>query len=410
MRLGLERIRALLAALGSPQEAFDSVLVAGTNGKGSTAALLASILRAAALREGLYTSPHLHEVEERIRLVGQEVAPGALATVLEEVLAAADKEGTPTVFEALTAAGLVCFARGGVELAVLEVGLGGRLDATNAVDPILSLVSSIGADHGEHLGPTLPEIAREKAGTFRRGRPALVRVDDAAAAAALEEAAARIGARLLRADELVQVRRLGTARGGGQRVAIETGRRRLETVLPLAGAHQIGNLALAVAAAELLEQAGRVDLSSEALRRGVAACRWPARLEELALPDGKRVLLDAAHNPSAIARTAAYVAERGGAVDLLFGVLGDKAVGDMLPHLLPLARRVVLTRPPGERGADPSAYAALAAGADVIVDPDPGTALDAALAGPSPTLLVCGSIYLVAAVRALLLDRFGLPA
>lgn len=409
IRLGLEATRELLAALGDPQRRFPSVLVAGTNGKGSTAALLASILDAAGLRTGLYTSPHLEHPCERIRVGGRPLSPAALGRLVEEVTAAGLR--TPTYFEAMTAAAFLAFARRRVDLAVVEVGMGGRLDATNLADPVLSVVTAIDLDHREHLGDSLGEIAREKAGILRPGRPALALADPAEAAAALAERAAALGADLVDLSPWLGDVRFLAEGWEGQRLEIATpaGRRRL--ALALAGRHQAANLLLAVHAAERLAEAGWRSIGRAAIRRGVAAARWPGRLESVTVPGGRRrVLLDAAHNPGGAARLAEFLAARTGRGTILFGAVGDKDAAGMLGALAPLAERFVLTEPDSPRARPAAELAALLpAGLPVAVEPRRGRALAAALAARSPLTVVCGSIYLLGDIRRRLRRRFGVP-
>ena len=448
IRLGLERMARLLAALGEPQRRVPAVLVAGSNGKGSTAAFLAAMAEAAGYRTGLYTSPHLEEVEERVRIDGRAVDGGVLGRRVLQVLAAAEPPPAdpPTYFETLTAAALVEMAERRVELAVLEVGLGGRLDATNLAEPALSLITPISLEHREYLGDSLAAIAGEKAGVLRPGRPAIAWTAEPEVAAALRAAADRVGAALrFGADEAhiaavaaVAPLAAGEAdRWAGQRVDIVTASRRYRFEIALLGPHQARNLAHATLAAETLHDLGWERLDPAAIAAGAAAARWPGRLEvvELAPPGDRggggradsppdrprRVLLDVAHNPGAAVELAAFLATlpthvsgRRRAVDLLFGILGDKDAAETLAPLLPATRRRLLTRPPHERGRDPREVAALAPpGTGLKVEPDVTAALDRALAGgtegPPDTLLVCGSFYLVGAVRGLLRARFGVP-
>lgn len=425
VRLGLATTRSLLAALGHPEARFPTVLVAGTNGKGSVSALLAAMAAAAGYRTGHYTSPHLEAVEERVRIDGRVIPQERLAARLAEVVATAEREcgAPPTYFEAMTVAACLHFAAEAVDLAVVEVGMGGRLDATNALEPVLSLITPVGLDHREHLGPTVAAIAGEKAGILRPGRPALAWPGGDEAAGAIRAAAAALGAELELAPERVRlaVRACGLA---GQQVSLETpvGAYRLE--LPLLGAHQAENLALAVRAAETLAARGFPRLDARAVAAGAAACRWPARLEPVGLPGGRQVLLDAAHNPPGAVRVAAFLAALGRPYDLLFGTFADKQAEAMLPPLAHPARRVVLTRPPGARGRDPAELAGLVPGRPVAVEPDPGRALDAALAGPAgraeegrgaagdegeALLVATGSLYLVGDLRTRLRQRFGVP-
>jgi len=436
-------MRGLLAALGSPELRFPAVLVAGSNGKGSTAALLAAMAGAAGYRTGLYTSPHLETVEERLRIDGRAVGGERLGDLLEEVVACAERRlgHSPTYFEAVTAAAFLWFAAERVELAVVEVGLGGRLDATNVCEPVLSLITSISLEHRELLGDTPAAIAREKAGIMRAGRPALSWVEDREAAGALRQVAAELGASLHAAESEVTI--AGTAplaadgagglggsggvdgsdgvdgSGGweGQKVTLDTPLARRELRIGLLGRHQAHNLALAVRAAELLAGSGFPRLDERALAAGAAACRWPGRGEVVPLPGGRRVLLDAAHNAEGAAALGELLAETGpraGSLDLIFGVLGDKDAGEMLDRLAPLARNVVFTTVPTPRARAAAELPALLRtarpGTSALVEAEPAAALDRALALGADTLVACGSIFLVGELRRLLRERFGVPA
>ena len=405
IRLGLDRLRTLLAALGDPQARFPSVLVAGSNGKGSTSALLAAMAGAAGYRVGHYTSPHLESVEERIRIDGRSIERGRLAGLIERVIAASEADGgeLPTYFEALTAAAFLAFAEDAVELAVLEVGMGGRLDATNVVEPVLSVVTPISLEHREHLGPTLTAIAREKAGVLRPGRPALAWVAEPEAEAALVDVAAEIGTELALADREVRIESIESLGWEGQKVRIATASATYDLRLALLGEHQARNLALAVAAAEALSAVGFPNLNDAAIAEGAAACRWPGRLEPIDLPDGRRVLLDAAHNPAGVATLTAFLDQQGEPFDLLFGVLDDKQVDEMLLPLASRAHRVTLTQPSSPRARPAAELAALlTTRPHVYAEPDSARALDLALATPSPLLVACGSIVLVGELRTAL--------
>ncbi len=432
IRLGLDRLGRLLGRLGHrgdrghpghPELRTPSVLIAGTNGKGSTSALLAAMATAAGYRTGLYTSPHLETVRERLRIDGRAVSEDRLADLLARVLGAADHapeddaeaSGPPTYFEALTAAAFLWFAEEGVELAVLEVGLGGRLDATNLAAPLLSLITSIGLDHQEYLGDTLAAIAREKAGILRRGRPALAWIEAAEPAAAVRAVAAEVGADLRFAPPEVKIERIETrASEVGQRVLLATPAGRYDLAIGLAGVHQAKNLGLAVRAAEVLAAAGFPRIDASAIVRGAAACRWPGRLERIVLPEGRRVLLDAAHNPDGARTLGDYLAAAGEPVDLLFGVLADKDARGILAHLAPHVRRFVFTTPESPRALDPASLAALLPARtpppEILVEPEPGAALTRALAlADGRTVVACGSIFLIGEVRRLLRERFGVP-
>ena len=437
VRLGLERMRCLLAALGDPQADLPVVLVAGTNGKGTVSALLASFASAARYRTGLYTSPHLETVEERLRLDGAPIGGERLGGLLERVLGAAGEalEEPPTYFEALTACALVWFAEEKVDLAVLEVGLGGRFDATNATEPRLSVITSIDLDHREYLGSTRAEVAREKAGVMRADRPVVVADGPPEVTEVLAEEARRAGARLvpatetLRVDAVQRFKPFADPLERRQRIWVrdEAGERRVYEIA-LAGRHQAENLALALVAAETLSEEGWERLTSRALTRGCRGCRWPGRLEEVSLPDGGRVLLDVAHNPAGAAALAVALDDLGEPVDLVFGVLAEKEAEPMLAALAPRARRITLTRPSGPRGREaaslvplvprvpepgssgPPGRAGRERSRDVEVVEAPGDALVAALRRAAGRIVVaCGSLAMVGELRAFLHRRYGVP-
>lgn len=414
IRLDLAPMRQLLAAAGDPQLAVPVVLVAGTNGKGSTAAMLAAIATAAGLRTGLATSPHLERVEERIRFDGEPIDPSRLAPLLDRLLECAAAAGLapPTYFEVTTAAAFLAFAADPVDLAIVEVGLGGRLDAANAAEPILSLITPIALDHTEWLGTTLAAVATEKAGILRAGRPVVLARQDPEAAAPLAAAARRVGALPVAAADRVTVERVEDLGLAGSRLSVRLDGRPLELALPLAGAHQADNATTALAAALVLAATGFPAIDAGAMHRGLAAVRWPGRLETIALPDGTEVLLDAAHNPHGAAALAATLARLGEPYVLLFGALADKQVGGMLPPLADGAAAIVLARPDSPRALDPAILAAgLDAGVEVRVEPEPRAALAAALdlarRQGLPRVVACGSIYLIGTLRAHLRELAG---
>lgn len=409
IRLGLDHLRELTAELGSPEHATPALVVAGTNGKGSVASLLASIAGAAGLVAGLYTSPHLENPEERIRVAGRTISSTTLGELLREVLAIAERLGhtSPTYFETLTLAALLHFARRGCDLTVLEVGMGGRLDATNLADARLAVVTAIALDHQEWLGSSVDAIAREKAGVLRPGRPAIFSPQSSEALAALLDEAAGRGAQVIEVAREVVGLEVGFHGLAGLELKLTTRRQSYELESALAGRHQAWNVATAVVAAERLAEAGFPAIDRTAIVAGVAACRWPGRLEAIALPGtGTTVLLDAAHNPAGCAALVAFLVELNRPFTLLFGALADKDFERMLPELAALARRVVLTRPASPRAAEPAALAALLpATAGVTVEPEIAAALDRALAGEPDLVVACGSIFLIGALRALLRER-----
>ncbi len=411
VRLGLETTRRLLAGLGNPQENYPIVLVAGTNGKGSTAALLASMLSAAGYRTGLYTSPHLETVEERIRIDGLGIVPDELESTVTRTVVTADRVlgHAPTYFEALTAAAFDHFAAKQVEVAVFEVGMGGRLDATNASEPILSLITQVGLEHQKYLGDTLASIAREKAGILRPGTPAIGWLENPEAREAVQEHADSIGSDLVFGSDIARVsveRPLGLE---GQALTITTskGKYRIET--PLLGSYQRPNLALAVLASETLAEDGFPRLTSEVIARGASDIRWPGRLEFIELPTGPSILLDVAHNPDGATALGAFLDELHRPFSLLFGALEDKDVAGVLPPLAKRARRIILTAPSSTRALPVESMLPLVSDQMTEVEAVSERALSRALDLEDQLLVVCGSVYLVGEIRLELRRRFALP-
>ncbi len=416
VRLGLDTTRPLLAALGDPQSRVPTVLVAGTNGKGSTATLLAAMANAAGYRTGLYTSPHLEVVEERLRVDGRAVDRETLGELLTTVTEAGERALTdaPTYFEALTAAAWLWFADSRVDLAVMEVGMGGRLDATNAGEPLLSVITPIGLDHTKHLGESLAAIAREKAGILRPGVPAVSWPGPQPAEAALLEVANRLKTPLQMVPrELLHL--TSQAQGfGSQQVELRTPTDHYSVDLPLPGRHQAENLALAVMAAERLAAHGYERLDNTAIRTGAEGCRWPGRLEHVVCPPpfaGRELLLDAAHNPPGIDALARFLGDwpglEEGGFDLLFGAFANKNAERMLTTLARHARRITLTTPQGRRAFSPQELAAWVPDQNPHLAAEPAQALSAALPGEG-LLVVTGSLYLVGEVRGLLRQQLGI--
>jgi len=416
MKFGLETMRALAAEMGHPERALPSLLVAGTNGKGSVVAYCDAVLRASGLRTGRYTSPHLVRVNERIAVGGHDVTDGDFADAVRAVRDAAERlvrrgvlRAHPTFFEALTAAAFAHFRRRRVDVAVLEVGLGGRLDATNIVDPVASAIVSIDFDHEVYLGRTLAAIAGEKAGVLRAGRPTVVGPVATEALEAIRERARRIGARVVEATHGAALV-LGHARSaaGPQLVDLRTPTRRYAGLRPLPGAHQRENLLVAI---RLLEEAKALGLPVD-LRRvpgAVARTRWPGRLERV--PGDPPLVLDGAHNPAGARALAAHL--RGGPpFVLLFGAMADKDVAGLARELFPLAAAVVLTRPRISRAASPDEIARRSSPLADRAHREPSVARALRLArrlararGPDTTVVVAGSLYLVGAVMPLLAPR-----
>ncbi|MEW6271334.1 MAG: folylpolyglutamate synthase/dihydrofolate synthase family protein [Thermodesulfobacteriota bacterium] len=392
--LKLERMRDALARLGSPERRYPAVLIAGTNGKGSTAAMAHAALGAAGRRTGLYTSPHLVHFTERIRIRDAEIARDDVVRLAEKIRSTVDVEGTGlTFFEVTTLLALLAFAEAAVDLAVLEVGLGGRLDATNVVEPIASAVTAIDYDHEDWLGDTLADIAREKAGVMRPGRPVVLGPGIAAPAReALLEQAARIGARVVEVKE-------------DAAASVHA--------LALSGDHMRRNAAVAGSLLEVIGAAEpRLAIDAAALARGLRTVRWPGRLAVVhAAP---RVIVDGAHNVQGVlALRAALPAVAGaGPVRLLFSALRDKHWREMAELLQPVAREVVVTEVGGKRGLSGSELAGgfrPAAPPRVIVPP--AAALSTLIAEDRDTpVLVTGSLFLVGRIYAELMERAGAPS
>jgi dihydrofolate synthase/folylpolyglutamate synthase len=395
IKFGLETMRALMDDLGRPQLSYPVLLVAGTNGKGSVAAYADAGLRAAGLRCGRYTSPHLVRLHERITVGGREISAAALEAAVGKVRRSAERllragriAAHPTFFEAVTAAAFVHFRDRGVEAAVVEVGMGARLDATNVTEPLASAIVTIALDHEAYLGGSLGEIAREKAGVLRRGRVTVLGGMDTDAEIAVRREALRVGAVCIDAFEGV------TASGDARASSVVTPRGRY-VVGTLAGAHQRDN---AVVALRLLEEAKAAGLRFDVVRAadGFERAAWPGRLQRI--PGRPALLLDGAHNPAgAFALAEALRAEP--PFVLLFGAMEDKDVAVVGRALFPLALAVVVTRAPDARGATPADVIARVGpvGPPVYAEADVARALAAArrIAGRMGLVVVAGSLYLV---------------
>ena len=414
-RFDLAHMRALLAALGNPERRFSSVLIAGTNGKGSTAAMLASILCAAGHRTGLYTSPHLLRVNQRIRVGGSEISDAQFGTIHDLVEEAADRlvaagelPWHPSFFEMLTAMAFEHFDRAAVEIAVLEVGMGGRLDATNVVEPVLSVITDIALDHQKFLGDTIAEIAHEKAGVIRAGGVVVTLPQHPEANDVIGNAILERGARAVSAVPYVPP----VAPGASQvpdiapsatrtRYPLTVLGERIEVDSPLVGRHQLRNAALAIAAAEQLHAAG-FHVAAKDIARGIRETDWPGRFQRIpATREWPELILDVAHNPAGAWALRSTLSEHVGErpFTLLFGVMGDKAVTEIAQILFPLAQHVVATRANNPRSATPQEVrdAGSRTGADILLEPSVPAALERAakLAGPGGLVVVTGSIYLV---------------
>jgi len=396
IKLGLDNIRAILAALGHPERAWRSVHVAGTNGKGSVTAMVERGLRAAGLKTGRYTSPHLDVVEERVAIDGEAVSRPAFAAAIDTVFTAVDeatRQGTltvvPTFFEVSTAVAFEIFRQAGVEVAIVEVGLGGRYDATNVLNPDVTAITSIAFDHERHLGHTLSQIAFEKAGIAKPGTPLVVGRLPAEAARRVAVVAAEVGAPVIDAH--------GTT----------TDRVYPPLKLALAGRHQLENAAVAVAILETWST--RVSfVPTSAIVTGLTDCYWPARLEWLRPAGGGELLMDAAHNPAGAAALATYLQDAGLApMPIVLAVMADKDLAGMVKPLVPVASAFVATTVPHSRARPADALAAalrvLAPKLPIEADANAEAAVERALQR-SARAVVAGSIFLIGPLRARLIE------
>jgi dihydrofolate synthase/folylpolyglutamate synthase len=413
-KFSLDEIRTLLSGLGNPQSRFRSVLIAGTNGKGSTAATLASILGESGLRVGLYTSPHLERVNERIRLNGVEISDAEFAhaffTVQDEArvqLHEGKLPQMPSFFEFLTALAFVYFAKTGIDVAVLEVGMGGRLDATNIVEPLLSIVTDISLDHTEWLGSTIAEITREKAGILRPAGTLVTLPQHPEANQVLGEVATRLEVRGVNAAAYMPAIEVG-----GEPYSIDVFGKGIEVASPLRGAHQHRNVGLAIAAAVELVERHQFPVTAEAISAGVRNTRWPGRLEKISW-DGRDWILDVAHNPAGAwalrAGLRSILGDDADSVDsptLIFSCLRDKPVTEMAQILFPLFGQVVLAPIRSARAArmEELVGAAEATGTPSLVAESILHALELARERGG-LIVVSGSVYLVGDARSLLLAR-----
>jgi len=391
-KLGLDRIRAVLDALGNPEKTYRVVHVAGTNGKGSTSAMIAAGLRAAGVRTGLFTSPHLVEPTERIQIDGIPVTQAQFSRafdVVHEAAGSLDLDAHPSYFETVAAMAFWLFRELNVQTAVIEVGLGGRLDATNVVEPALTVITPIDMDHQVFLGETIEAIAGEKAGILKRGVPAVFARQRPEAAAVLDAKAAELGIPVKRAVDF-EIRDLEIDARGSHFSGIEC---------PLAGEHQVDN---AVTAALALEMLGVSP-------KGIAETRWPGRLEHISPnPD---ILLDGAHNPAGVRALIRYL-ERfypDRKRWIIFGAMRDKAVAEMGAILFPLADELILTAADSPRSMMPEELAALAACGRAVANIGEALKMVAGEAAADDMIVITGSLFLVGEARAASYNRNSWP-
>ncbi len=439
-KFDLAHMRVLLQGMDHPERRFPCVLIAGTNGKGSTAATLASILWASGLKTGLYTSPHLVRINERIRVNGKEISDDDFASLHAEVDRTAEKlieraelPWHPSFFEMMTAIAFEYFARETAELAVLEVGMGGRLDATNVVEPRISVITDISLDHQKFLGNTLGEIAREKVGIIRPRGVAVALPQQPEANDVIGNTILELGARAVNAvpyappvspgsseylvpstEEEDGCEKLLTAKVAKEdakgakkyvyRYPLQVLGKQILVETPLVGRHQLRNVALAIAAAVELNQQGFSGITAKSIESGVRQTRWPGRFQVIApRPGWPEMVLDVAHNPAGAWALRSALSERYEDHPLIFvfGAMRDKAISEMAEILFPLAERVIATRPENPRAASPEEIqqAAARTGVEIETVEDAQSALERArsLAKPETVVVITGSIYLVGA-------------
>ena len=448
-KFDLAHMRVLLNAMHHPEQAFRSALIAGTNGKGSTAATLASILQASGLRTGLYTSPHLMRINERIRIDGEEIGDAEFADLHSEIDCVAEQliqerklPWHPSFFEMMTAIAFAYFARKQIEIAVLEVGMGGRLDATNVVEPSISVIADISLDHQKFLGNTVAEIAREKVGIIRPGGVVVTLSQQPEANDVIGHAILDLGARGVSAVEYVPPVSPGSTQYSEPSAAMNTSNLKSSSMLqaasdlikdepiprdlilryplqvrgkqilvesPLAGRHQLRNVALAIAAASELFRQGFTQVTAESIERGIRQTRWPGRFQVLPARAGwPEMVLDVAHNPAGAWALRSTLSQRydNRPFIFIFGAMRDKAIAEMTEILFPLAERVIVTRPSNPRSASPEEIrrAGSRTGTEIEKIPDIGAALARARtrATPQSVIVVWGSIYLVGEVMTTL--------
>ena len=403
---GLGRVYALLERLGHPDRTFETVLVGGTNGKGSTASTLASILSTAGRRTGLFTSPHLTYFGERFQVDGRWASEDEVADALREVKPHAE-ELEATFFEIVVAVACLIFAKAKVEVAVLEVGMGGRFDATNAIEPVLSLITNVSLDHTHVLGDTVEEIAREKAGILRAGRTGVTTATGEGLATVQAEAG-RLGAEIVRVASAEsgspsEVRfSVVKADWEGLELAIKTDSSHLTVHSPLLGRHQASNVALAVVGAQQL------GVGAAATKKGVEETVWAGRLERLSYKD-RTFLLDGAHNPAAAQNVRISLKDLGvEQATLVAGIGQDKDAAEVLTFLSELAETIILTKSQlSPRATEPAELQALVGKASVVENPVEAVERAVELTEVGEIILVAGSLYLIGEVRPYLLGESG---
>jgi dihydrofolate synthase / folylpolyglutamate synthase len=418
-KFDLEAIQSILKALGNPERGYPTAIIAGTNGKGSTSAMLAAILERAGYRTGLYSSPHLVRINERIRVNGQELSDGDFAAAftvvhhaVEQLIQAQVLPYHPSFFEYLTAVAFRHFASAAVDFAVLEVGMGGRLDATNVTDASVAVITNVGLDHQDFLGNTLTAIAAEKAGVIKPGRPVVSGCEHLKVREVIQQKCLEAGVELVETGGLSAAANLFHLEGRYSFDLQMSGCDITGITLKMPGRFQVKNAVTAATAAAQLAGAG-FQISPDAIRDGLRVASWPGRLE--IIRQRPLILLDGAHNPAAAREVAEFVRGQyeGRRVRLVYASMRDKDIGEISSILFPLAHTVYLTQPGLDRAAMPEAILelALAAPRQAVIEADPARALEQAIFSslPEDVILVAGSLFLVGAIKKAVIEGRLLP-
>jgi len=408
-KFDLEAIRSILATMGHPERSYPTAIIAGTNGKGSTSAMLAAILARAGYRTGLYTSPHLVRVNERIRVNGADISDDDFASAFTAVHRAVERlieekvlPHRPSFFEYLTATAFEHFARAGAGFVVLEVGMGGRLDATNVTDASVAVITNVDLDHQEFLGNTIAAIAREKAGVIKPGRPVVSGCEHPEAREVVRQKCREAGVELIETGGLRSVRNLFHLDGRYSFDLESSGWSLPGITLNMAGKFQVRNAVTAAIAARKLAEAG-FNVSPKAILEGLRVASWPGRLE--IIRQRPLILLDGAHNPAAAREVAEFVHQHfeGRKLRLVYASMRDKAIGEISNILFPLAETVYIARPQVERAAEPEAILAASTvqPRQAVIEPDPVRAVEQAVSSSAPEdiVLAAGSLFLVGAIK-----------
>jgi dihydrofolate synthase/folylpolyglutamate synthase len=406
--LSLDRVNRLLDRLGRPDRAYRSIHIAGTKGKGSTAAMIESCLRAAGYRTGFYTSPHLHTFRERMRVNNEYISREEFAQLVDELEPHLNAVEGVTWFEVVTTLAFMFFARSQIDVAVLEVGLGGRFDATNVVTPLVSVITSLSMDHMNLLGNTIEQIAFEKAGIIKRHVPVVSAPQVPGALDVIRRVARMRGARLIVAQ------RVNSLAAKGSRLEADFNYQTPSSLggnsdIPLLGAHQIVNASVAIAALQVTNERG-LAINEEAIRQGLATVKWPGRLEVLS--HDPLLVVDGAHNGDSAQKLAAALREvfHVDRWTLIVGISADKDIAAILDGLLPVAERVIVTRASNSRAGNVETLGAQIAdrGFEPTLSASVAEAIEIALRDRSP-IIITGSLFTVADAREVWFARIGQP-